>query len=155
MKEKKKASRSLQGSHPNSKKKSLISRLSLSLDDDDDATEGSATILTLSSLPLFFPSPTQPTPLKPRQVIAFDKLDYCASLHNLDEIKDKTNFKVRNDAREKREKKRKTAARSFVVGAELFFKNVFRSARFGSTRPASLQASRSAGRRTNLPSLSA
>ena len=28
------------------------------------------------------------------QVIAFDKLDYCASLHNLDEIKDKPNFKV-------------------------------------------------------------
>ena len=39
-----------------------------------------------------FPSPS--LSLQPNQVIAFDKLDYCASLHNLDEIKDKPNFKV-------------------------------------------------------------
>ena len=29
------------------------------------------------------------------QVVVLDKLDYCASLHNLDSVKDCSNFKVR------------------------------------------------------------
>lgn len=41
------------------------------------------------------------------QVIAFDKLDYCASLHNLDEIKDKPNFKVSFGRREEKEEEKK------------------------------------------------
>ena len=47
------------------------------------------------------------------QVIAFDKLDYCASLHNLDEIKDKPNFKVslRGDGKKKRKKKNRRVFR--------------------------------------------
>jgi dTDP-D-glucose 4,6-dehydratase len=32
------------------------------------------------------------------QVVVLDKLDYCASLHNLDSVKDCPNFKVRHTA---------------------------------------------------------
>lgn len=33
--------------------------------------------------------------LQTLQVVVLDKLDYCASLHNLDAVKDLPNFKVR------------------------------------------------------------
>ena len=73
------------------------------------------------------PSSLAPHPLS-HQVIAFDKLDYCASLHNLDEIKDKPNFKVRvwrereRDGKRERERdKRKKNRRAEEREEAVFF----------------------------------
>lgn len=42
--------------------------------------------------PLCFPHPAPPPP--PPQIVVLDKLDYCATLHNLQSIRKHRNFKV-------------------------------------------------------------
>ena len=89
------------------------------------------------------PSSLAPHPLS-HQVIAFDKLDYCASLHNLDEIKDKPNFKVRvwrererdgkrERERDKRKKNRRAEEREEAV---FFFKAIAESVPRSALAPA-------------------